>query len=99
MKKILSAVAAGALLSVGGFASAAEPVQLNDSQMDQVSAGAYSYATGGAGALIGTAVSASSSGTQVKVKPWSYTATTNASSFNLASGFLVGAASEAAAEL
>jgi len=99
MKKILSAVAAGALLSIGGFASAAEPVELNDSQMDQVSAGAYSYATGAAGAVIGTAISASSSSTEVKVKPWYYRATTEASSFNLATGFLVGATSEAAAEL
>lgn len=99
MKKIISAVAAGALMSVAGLASAAEPMQLNDSQMDTVSAGAISVAAGQALAVFGTVISNTGSGTSVVLTPVSLTAETYANSFNLASGFLVGAASEAASEL
>jgi len=99
MKKTLSAVAASALLSVAGLASAAEPMQLDDSQMDSVSAGATSVAAGLATALFGTVVSDSNSGTEVVLTPISVTATTYAGSFNLATGLLVSATSQAGAEL
>ena len=39
MKKTLIALAAGTLMSVAGFASAAEPMQLTENQMDAVAAG------------------------------------------------------------
>lgn len=99
MKKIISAAAASALMSVAGLASAAEPMQLSDNQMDTVSAGAISIAAGGAGALLGTVISNTSSGTAIVLTPVSLSAITSANSFNFGSGLLVFAGSEAAAEL
>lgn len=63
MKKTLSALAATALLSAAGLAGAAEPVQLTESQMDTVSAGATSIATGTFFAGLGAGYSNSSTGT------------------------------------
>lgn len=99
MKKTLSAIAACAMFSVAGLAAADEPMQLTENQMDHVSAGAVSVAGSSAFALLGTALSGSSSGTNVTIKPWKVTLETNANSFALADGLFVTAQSEAAAEL
>lgn len=93
MKKIFSLVAASALLSTAGLVSAAEPVQLDDAQMDAVSASGYSGAGGYSTALFGTAVSNSSS---TNTTTFFFNRTT-ANSFNLASGLVVTATSSAEA--
>jgi 1-aminocyclopropane-1-carboxylate deaminase/D-cysteine desulfhydrase-like pyridoxal-dependent ACC family enzyme len=63
MKKTLTSIAAVALFSAAGFASAAEPMQLTEAQMDGVSAGSAviisSSAGGSAGAVLGYANSTS----------------------------------------
>ena len=89
MKKILLTIAAGSLMSVAGLASAAEPVQLTDTQMDKVAAGGYSIdvAAGGyAEAVFGRATSV----TKAKTSPWGSSVT----SYNSARGFLPYATSE-----
>lgn len=99
MKKALSAIAATALLSVAGLASASEPLQLSDNQMDTVSAGSTSVAAGLATAVWGTTISNSSAGTLVVITPIAVAAATHANSFNLATGYYVLASSAAAASL
>jgi len=99
MKKTLSAIAACAMFSVAGLAAAEEPMQLTENQMDNVSAGAISIANSGSFALLGTALSGSSSSTSSRLTATSLTLRTNADSFALADGLLVVAQSEAAAEL
>lgn len=99
MKKSISALAACAMFSVAGFAGASEPMQLSDNQMDAVSAGAYSIAEGYAVGVLATVVSNSESGTLIKIGSGGTIAKTKASSFNMSSGYVVKAASGAAAEL
>lgn len=93
MKKTAWASAvAGVLISAASLASAAEPLQLTESQMDGVSAGAQmSYSTGTASALIGTAYSRSST-SAVASGP---VRITRASTLSLATGFGVTATSSA----
>lgn len=90
MKKTLTALAAGVLLSAGGVASAAEPVQLSDSQMDTVAAGGMeSVATTSGFALIGTVASGAETGAYARYTWGSVTKKTYASSATIASGVLV----------
>lgn len=63
MKRTIMALAAGALMSVGGFSYAAET--LSDSQLDQVAAGTYtpySWATTSGLVLVGGTASGASTG-------------------------------------
>lgn len=64
MKKMLTALAAGTLMSLAGLASAAEPMQLTDSQMDSVAAGnaPFSWAATGGHAERGIVISAAITG-------------------------------------
>jgi len=97
MKKTLAAIAAGALLSIGGFASAAEPMQLTDNQMDTISAGQSSWASSGGHAIFGVVATGADSSSAsyfhgaVKV--------TNASTATIALGFGVGAGASAGSHL
>lgn len=91
-KALASAIAAG-LLCAAGLASAAEPMQLTESQMDSVSAGGQSsVAYGTASAWYGTAY--------VKVSTSAYQngglRTTRASALSVATGFGASAHSSAA---
>lgn len=55
-KKAIISVLTGTMMSIAGVASAAEPMQLSEAQMDSVSAGVQqSVATGSASAVLGTA--------------------------------------------
>lgn len=96
MKKTLTAIAAGVLLSAGGLASAAEPVQLTDSQMDNVAAGGMqSLATTSGFALFGTVASGAETGAIVKYRWGSVTKATYASSATISTGVLVTATATA----
>lgn len=100
MKKTLTAIAATALMSLAGIAGAAEPVQLNDSQMDNVSAGAMaSYTFTGGAALLGAVASGSQTSAYTRVGPWSMTMRTTASSATIATGVGVIAGSSAGSHL
>ena len=96
MKKILTAVAAGALMSLGGLASAAEPMQLTDNQMDSVAAGQVSAATTSGFAVVGVVASGADTAAFLRVTPFSVTRVTTASAATISSGFLVGARASAA---
>ncbi len=101
MKKTLYAVAASALFSIAGLAGAAEPLQLSENQMDNVSAGWTSVASGSSWALLGSSVSTSgTSATQVSVLPplFAY-GRTEATTFNFASGVLAITSSSAGSSL
>ncbi|RJF92502.1 hypothetical protein [Noviherbaspirillum saxi] len=89
MKKVLTTIAASTLMSLGGLASAAEPVQLSDSQMDSVAAGQTSIATTSGFALIGTVASGADTSTYARYRWGSVTKVTTASSASLASGVFV----------
>lgn len=97
MKKTLVSFAAVTLMSAAGFASAAQPVQLTETQMDNVAAGTKivltSTAGGSAGAVLGYA--GSSSKTKMNVLGQ----TMQSSSSNKAKGFLVGASSNAGSQI
>lgn len=96
MKKTLTALAAGILMSAGGLASAAEPVQLTDSQMDNVAAGGMeSIATTSGFALFGTVASGAETGAVVRYTWGSVTKRTYASSATISSGLLVTATASA----
>ena len=94
MKRTIIALAAGALMSVGSFAYAAEA--LSDGQMDQVAAGTYyptpySWAnTSGVVFVGGTASGASSSGSLTSSGLF-----TGASSATLAIGAVAGSTASA----
>lgn len=84
MKKKISACLF-ALLALGGTAAVAAdldaargPVQLSESQMDRVTAGQYSWATGSASALSGI-IRSSSRTTAVGAGPLRFTSATNSS--------------------
>lgn len=90
MKSTLIALAAGALISAGGLANAAE--QLNDNQMDLVAAGTYtpfSLATTGGFALIGTVASGADSNAYSRTTWFSSTKYTSAGAATVSSGILV----------
>ena len=95
MKRTLAAIATGTVLSIGGIASAAEPVQLTDTQMDAVAAGQYSHASSGGSAWIGIVFSTADSGSYSSSN-WCYTVkVTNASAGTLSFG--AGASAHASA--
>ena len=96
MKKVLTAIAAGALMSLGGLASAAEPVQLTDNQMDSVAAGQTSVATTAGFAAIGVVASAANTSAYQRVTPFTLTRVTTASAATISAGVLVGATASAA---
>lgn len=91
MKKTLIALATGALLSVGGIASAAE--QLSDTQMDQVAAGTYytptSIATSSGFALFGSTASGANSTAYSRTTWFSNTMRTTAGAATVSSGLVV----------
>lgn len=96
MKKTFFAIAAGSLMSIAGFASAAEPMQLTEGQMDGVAAGSHS--------LLYITSSAAGEATAKRGFVFSKSATnltanggTSVSSYskNFASGYRVSAASGA----
>lgn len=96
MKKTLIALATGALMSMGGIASAAE--QLSDTQMDQVAAGTYtpySLATTSGFALIGATASGASTTAYSRTTWFSTTRSTTAGAATVASGFFVGSTATA----
>lgn len=99
MKKTITALAATALVSVAGFASAAEPVQLTDSEMDTVSAGQSSWATSSGFALIGTVASGADTEAWVRYRNGTVTKYTAASAATLSSGFLVTATASSGSHL
>ena len=86
MKKVLTAVAAGALMSLGGLASAAEPVQLTDNQMDSVAAGQVSVAFTRGSAEIGVVASGAETRSFERVTATSTIRVTSASAATIASG-------------
>lgn len=96
MKKTITTLAAGLLMSAAGLASAAEPVQLSDSDMDKVAAGAMqSVATTSGFALFGTVASGAETGAYVRYSWGSVTKKTYASSATISSGILVTATASA----
>jgi len=99
MKKTLTAIAATALMSLAGVASAAEPMQLDDSQMDNVSAGQVSFSVTAGAALIGTVASGSDTSAFTRITPRSRTYVTTASSATIATGVGVIAGSAAGSRL
>lgn len=98
MKKLLTAAAATALLSLAGLANAAEPLQLSDNQMDSVSAGQSSSVSTGGAAVFGTLTSAVETGTQVTYG-WRVVKQTYASGGTTVSGFLIRAGASAGSSL
>lgn len=100
MKKTLTAIAATALMSLAGVVSAAEPMQLDDSQMDNVSAaGMSSFSITAGRVLIGTVASGSETAAYTRITPWSRTYQTTASSATIATGVGVVAGSAAGSRL
>lgn len=99
MKKSLFAVAAAAMLSAAGMAGAAEPVQLTESQMDTVSAGATSSAGGAFFAGLGAGYSNSSTGTYQSYTWYGVHKITWADNETAAAGLIVGGTSSASSSL
>lgn len=99
MKKFLTAASAAALLGFAGIASAAEPVQLTDSQMDAVSAGQSSVATSGGFAGFGTVASGADTNAYVRYRCGTVTKYTAASAATISSGVVVGATASAGSHL
>ena len=95
MKKILVAIAAGGLMSLGGLASAAEPVQLTDNQMDSVAAGQASWAFTRGSAEIGVVASGAETRSFERVTATSTIRVTSASAATIASGIDVHASAAA----
>ena len=82
-KNTFTPMLAAALICAAGLASAAEPMQLTESQMDAVSAGQVSVASGSALSWYGTA---SSQATTSAYSRWPVRVT-SASAISVATGF------------
>lgn len=94
MKMFMMTVAAGGLLAIASVAQAAEPVQLSDVQLDQVSAGAsaLSEAFGAAAGNFGTFTQ---SDTFAEADAFAQTAVSGAANLSFASSVLgAGAAAQ-----
>lgn len=90
--KLFRTAVASVLVASAGLACAAEPVNLTDSQMDKVAAGALTSTSAGvAAALVGFATTASDTTARVTY----YSRTTESSSAALAAGLLPAAATAA----
>lgn len=98
MKKLFTAVAATTLLSLGGFANAAEPLQLSDAQMDNVSAGQSSSVSTGGSAVYGTLATGADTGTTVKYR-WTVVKQTYAGGSTMVSGYRITAGASAGSSL
>lgn len=99
MKKLFTAASAAALMSLAGLANAAEPLQLTDSQMDNVSAGQSSSVSTGGTAVFGTIATGADTGTLVKYRWGSVVKQTSAGGATMVSGFLIRAGASAGSSL
>ncbi len=98
MKMFMMTVAAGGLLAIANVAQAAEPVQLSDVQLDQVTAGATAVATA-AGLALGNFGTFTQSQTVANADAFLNQATSAAANLSIASSVLgagAGAASQSA---
>lgn len=98
MKKLITAAAATTLMAFAGLASAAEPLQLSDNQMDSVSAGQSSSVSSGGTAVFGTITTGVETGTQVRYGSF-VVKQTFASGGTSVSGFLIRAYASAGSGL
>lgn len=106
MKKTLVSFAAVSLMSVAGFASAAEPMHLTELQMDTVAAGTNNNGNNGPSKVVvsslaggGAVAGLGYAGSYSKSKAEGFGVTTYASNKSKAFGLLVGAKSEAGSQI
>lgn len=82
-RKLLSIVAAAALLVSVGVANAKEPVKLSDHQLDKVTAGAFNVQIPSAAALVANGAGGSGGVNQFSPSTATVTQTVVPTSFNL----------------
>ena len=82
-RKLLSIVAAAALLVSVGVANAKEPVKLSDHQLDKVTAGAFNVQIPSAAALVANGAGGSGGANQFSPSTATVTQTVVPTSFNL----------------